>query len=134
MSLKDLLTRKKPAKPSLSEGEMDDLFAKMQDSAMDIDQMRDKVMSYIWYNQMDKLHDLCEDQIIMTPIFFEKLIREIVPGNKWNDVLFLTARKMLEAYPDPVILIYSHSLEEKHSLVKHPDGGKEIMAPFVNFI
>ena len=66
----------------------------------------------------------------MLPFFVEKIIDEIAPGNHWNDVLFLIARRLIEA--EPRLGVRTQHLEAKKRFVGNPSGGREILGPFVH--
>ena len=55
-------------------------------------------------------------QVVMAPIFVEKFIDDIRPGNEWNDVLYLAARRLIELTPELRYLM--PSLEDKKAHVK----------------
>lgn len=95
---------------------------------MDFDTLRDEVVSLIWRDDAEGLRRLCASQI-MLPFFVEKLVAEIAPGNRWNDVLCLMARRLMQA--DPMMAIYRDELDRKRPLVPNPAGGRELLAPFV---
>jgi hypothetical protein len=123
---------KKWRKAQESSTSLEKAFSQIEDEIMDLDEFRDRINTLIWYENMQGLHDLCEDQFIMTGIVIEKIINEIAPGNSWNDVLFLMGRKMIEVSPG-LIGVWETELQAKRHLVQHPDGGREVMAPFVRF-
>lgn len=95
---------------------------------MGFEQFRNETLRLIWNNDTDGLRQLCESQIV-TPLFFtEKVIEEIRPGNRWNDVLFLMARELIGVAPHVVGHFKSALLSKRH-LVSHPEGGKELLEP-----
>jgi hypothetical protein len=106
----------------------EDLFAKLEQDTMDFDEFRQKVIALIWREDNPGLSFLCENQLILTPIFIEKAIEEISPGNKWNDMLWLMARRLIEAGNWPHL---APLLEDKRHLVPNPEGGRKVMEPFV---
>lgn len=95
---------------------------------MGFDEFRESVLHLIWYEDHVGLKHLCEEQVVMTPIFIEKAIEEIKHGNKWNDTLWLIAQRLIAEGNWP---IYLPLLEKKRYLVPNPDGGKKVMEPFV---
>jgi hypothetical protein len=106
----------------------DDLVAKLKQSTMDIDTFREAVIRLIWFEDDAGLRNLCRDQIAITPIFISKVIEEIAPDNKWNDVLWLFAQRVIVAGGWPH---YLPLLEEKRHLVRNPEAGRKVMEPFV---
>jgi hypothetical protein len=105
-----------------------DLWAELERSTMNLEDFRGRVMELIWKEDHTGLKQLCHDQIVMTPIFIEKAIEEIQPGNKWNDVLWLMSQRLIKAGNWPH---YLPELEEKRHLVTNPDGGKKVMESFM---
>lgn len=110
---------------------IDEAIVKIDSEMMDSDEFRDMVTNFIWHDDMKGLRELCDNKFIMTELFTEKVIEEIAPRNTRNDGLFLIARKLIEANPDRIGHLQS-ALQKKRKLVKNPDGGKEVMKPFVN--
>jgi len=64
---------------------------------LDIDAFRDSVLAHLALDDVDGLRT--DADAVMAPIFVEKLIDDIQPGNPWNDVLYLMASKLMEIAP-----------------------------------
>ena len=92
---------------------------------MGFDEFRDTVLNLIGRDDIDGLRRLCEEQAVMPPLFVEKAIGEIGPGNRMNDLLFLIARRLIEASPD--LGGFLGELEAKRGDVPNPDAGGEII-------
>jgi hypothetical protein len=97
---------------------------------MGFDDFRDAVMNLVGRDDLDALRRLCEEQIVMPALFVEKAIEEIAPGNSMNDVLFLTARKLIGASPD--LRHWLPELERKRVHVSNPEGGSELVGLIVD--
>jgi hypothetical protein len=134
MSLLNRLFRKHDRKSddatatSEKDGSYDDLIAKLRQTTMDFDTFRETVIRLIWLEDDAGLTNLCREQTAITPLFISKVIAEISPENKWNDVLWLIARRLIAAGDWPH---YQPLLEEKRTLVANPEGGRKVMEPFV---
>jgi len=83
---------------------------------IDIDAFRDSVLSHLAYQDMDGLRE--DADAVMAPVFVEKLIDDIRPGNPWNDVLYLMASTLMEVAPP--LREGLEALETKRQLVKRP--------------
>lgn len=106
----------------------DDLFTALERDTMDFGEFRQRVEHLIWRDDHQGLRQLCQDQPIVAPLFTEKAIGEIAPGNKWNDMLWLMAQRLIDAGD---VSYLRTSLEVKRHLVPNPDLGRKAMEPFV---
>jgi hypothetical protein len=88
---------------------------------MDLDAFRDSVLAHLARQDLDGLRQ--DSQAVMAPIFVEKFINDIAPGNPWNDVLYLMARKLMEVSAD--VRYLSTELEAKRPLAGRPDADLE---------
>lgn len=84
----------------------------------DLDAFRDAVLGALVAGDDADLRRA--GQAVMAPVFVEKMIEEILPGGAWNGVLFLMARRLIEASPELGYLI--PSLDAKRALVGNPDA------------
>ncbi len=100
---------------------------------MSLADFRDEILRRIWRDDMAGVRQLCDEQIIMPGLFIEKVIGEISPGNEMNDLLYLMARKTIEAAPH-IVGILGSVLQAKEPLVQNPRAGREIIGRYVNFI
>ena len=105
-----------------------DYLANILKDQMDFEEFRDSVIALIWRDDMEELRRVCRQQVMLS-LFLEKVVGEIAPGNTWNDVLCLIARRLIEADPD--MGFYLEALEAKKPLVPNSIGGREILESFV---
>lgn len=85
---------------------------------LDLDAFRDSVLMHLAGNDADGLRR--DSEAVMAPIFVEKFLDEIATGNEWNDLLFLVARRIIEAGPELGHL--STELAAKRRLVDQPNA------------
>jgi hypothetical protein len=125
---KDSPSEQQPSEQSDKKFDWDEIQAELERATMGVEEFRDTALSLIWKDDEQGLEQLCTSQMITAPLFVEKVIAEIRPGNEWNDLLFLLGRRLIRAgrwhYLSP-------SLEEKRCHVQNPEGGREILASLI---
>jgi len=83
---------------------------------LDIDVFRNSVLTHLAHKDVDGLR--MDADAVMAPIFVEKIIDDIQPGNPWNDVLYLMASKLMEIAPP--LRNGLEELEAKRQFVNRP--------------
>ena len=96
----------------------DDAFADLDPIDTDLDAFRDAVLAALVAEDDAALTRA--GQAVMAPIFVEKLIADIRPGEPWNGVLYLMSRRVIGASPELRYLV--PSLDAKLPLVDDPSA------------
>lgn len=120
----------KPKKRNITEDDWKRMKEDFERNMMSAEEYRDNVIRLIYTDDQQGLKELCKNQSVMSPIMVMKIVKEIKPGNRFNDALYAMAKELMKA--DPILGIHSRELESKKHLISDPSlSSRQLIAPFV---
>jgi len=100
-------------------------------NSISFEELRDKVVIYLWNDKIDSLKNLCQDYPVETFLFIEKCINDIQPNKQENQALYFTAKKLLEVDSSLTDFYLSIELKEKELFIKDTSLDKSVLKPYI---
>jgi len=119
-----------PISLGAAESESVDGISNSKNIISDFEAYKTKATMLIWKGELEKLKTLNRNHSIESYIFTEKCINGITKGNNQNNLLYFTAKKLIEA--DKFLNILQFKLKEKMVFIESRDINEVVLEPYID--